>query len=84
MPISAIIHFVKNKSQPVGGANRFRFFGHIVGNGFFCIISWIIKDMVKHVSFAKDSEHFILIINNKKCAYVLIDHDIEGFGNRSG
>jgi hypothetical protein len=40
--------------------------------------------MVKHVSFAKDSEHFILIINDKKCAYVLIDHDIECFGNRSG
>jgi hypothetical protein len=39
--------------------------------------------MVKHVSFAKDSEHFILIINNKKCTNVLIDHDIEGFGNRS-
>jgi hypothetical protein len=40
--------------------------------------------MVKHVSFAEDTEHFILIINNKKSAYVLIDHDIEGFGNRSG
>jgi len=84
MPVSPVIHFVKNEGQSVGGANRFRFFGHIVGNGFLCIIVGVIKDMVKQISFAEDAKHFILIINNKKCANVLIDHDIEGFGNRSG
>lgn len=84
MPVTAIIHLVKYERQPVGGANRFRFFGHIFGNGFFCIISWVIKDMVKHVSFAEDSKHFILIINNKKGTDVLVDHDIESLRNGGG
>jgi hypothetical protein len=84
MPVSAVIHLVKNKSKPVSGANRLGFFGHIVGNWFLSIIGGIIKYIVQQVSFAEDSQHFILIINNKKCAYILVDHDIKGLRNGSG
>ena len=82
MAVAATIHFVKDKGEFVAHLDGFRVGGHVIADGSIVVACRVIGDAGKQVAFAENAGQLVGIVDNEDGANILVQHDLDGLGDR--